>query len=130
LLTGDTVERRADGTLRFHGRTDDIIKSGAYRLGPAEIEAAILRHGDVAECAAIGIPDAIRGEVVAAVVRLRTGSEVDHVGLTAALQHLVRNEVGAHAYPRLVRVVDQLPRTTSNKIDRGAVRRSMLEGAP
>ncbi|MGE0000301.1 MAG: AMP-binding protein, partial [Ilumatobacteraceae bacterium] len=129
LLTGDTVDRRTDGTLRFHGRNDDIIKSGAYRLGPAEIEAAILRHDEVAECAAVGVPDDIRGEVVVAVVRLRTGAEVEHDELTAALQHLVRTEVGAHAYPRLVRVVDELPRTTTNKVDRAAVRRSMLEGA-
>lgn len=128
LLTGDTVHRLPDGTLRFHGRSDDIIKSGAYRLGPAEIEAAMLRHDDVVECAAIGVPDQIRGEVVAAVVRVRDAG-VDRDELTAALQQLVRAGVGAHAYPRVVHVVDQLPKTTTNKVDRAALRRSMPKEA-
>ncbi len=129
LLTGDTVHRNSDDSLQFHGRSDDIIKSGAYRLGPAEIEAAVLRHAAVAECAAIGLPDEIRGEVVAVVVRLgdsRSTDQIDDLG--DELRDLVRSHVGAHAYPRVVHVVDDLPKTTTNKTDRAALRRSLLEG--
>lgn len=130
LLTGDTVHRDRSGSFHFHGRSDDIIKSGAYRLGPAEIEAAVLRHEAVAECAAVGLPDEIRGEVVAVVVHLRTTIPTDHVeGFEDELRALVRGHVGAHAYPRVVRIVDELPKTTTNKIDRATLRRSMLEGA-
>ncbi len=130
LLTGDTVHRDRDGSFHFHGRSDDIIKSGAYRLGPAEIEAAVLRHEAVAECAAIGLPDEIRGEVVAVVVRIDISDLPQSIeSLADELRALVRNHVGAHAYPRVVRVVDELPKTTTNKIDRAALRRSMLEGA-
>src|SRR5690606_20015706 len=64
LLTGDTAHRADDGTLWFHGRGDDIIKSGAYRLGPAEIEAAVLTAPGVLHCAVVGLPDPIRGQVV------------------------------------------------------------------
>lgn len=130
LLTGDTVHRDSNGSLHFHGRSDDIIKSGAYRLGPAEIEAAVLRHEAVAECAAVGLPDEIRGEVVTVVVRLGTAIPTDHVDrFEDELRTLVRGHVGAHAYPRVVRIVDELPKTTTDKIDRAALRRSMLEGA-
>ena len=130
LLTGDTVHRNDDGSLQFHGRSDDIIKSGAYRLGPAEIEAAVLRHTAVAECAAIGLPDEIRGEIVAVVIRLADSWKPDQVDeLGDEVRDLVRSHVGAHAYPRVVHVVNDLPKTTTNKTDRAALRRSLLEGA-
>jgi acetyl-CoA synthetase len=129
LLTGDTVQRDADGTLRFCGRNDDIIKSGAYRLGPAEIEGAVLRVPAVVDCAVVGLPDPIRGEVVSAVVVLEAGAtEAD---VDEQIRASVRQTVGAHAYPRRIIVVDGLPRTTTNKVDRAALRASLrAEGAP
>jgi len=126
LRTGDTVHADADGILYFHGRADDIIKSGAYRIGPAEIEAVILRHDAVAECAVVGLPDAVRGQTVTALVRLREGSEPSDE-LAAELQAAVRGTVGAHAYPREVRFLDELPKTSTGKVDRASLRRE-LEG--
>ena len=124
LLTGDTAQINDDGTLSFHGRNDDIIKSGAYRLGPAEIEAAVLRSPAVKECAVIGLPDPVRGQIVSAIVVLRDG-EVASDGLSAQIRDLVRESVGAHAYPRDVRYVEELPRTTTNKVDRATLRKAL-----
>ena len=127
LLTGDTAHRADDGTLWFHGRGDDIIKSGAYRLGPAEIEAAVLTAPGVLHCAVVGLPDPIRGQVVTAAVELAPGVDGDDA-LADAIRDRVRSAVGAHAYPRIVRFVDRLPRTTTGKIDRATVR-TELAGA-
>ena len=124
LLTGDTVQQRSDGTLLFSGRNDDIIKSGAYRLGPAEIEGAVLAVPEVAECAVVGLPDPIRGQVVTAVVTLRAGAVADD-DLSEAIRRSVRDTVGAHAYPRCIRVLDTLPRTITNKVDRASLRASL-----
>lgn len=121
LLTGDTAHVDERGQFHFHGRNDDIIKSGGYRLGPAEIEAAVLAHSAVADCAVVGLPDSARGEVVTAYVRLHDGVRPDD-GLARALQDQVRARVGAHAYPREVVFVPTLPRTTTGKVDRGRLR--------
>jgi acetyl-CoA synthetase len=129
LLTGDTAHRD-DGVLYFHGRSDDIIKSGAYRLGPAEIEAAIRKSPLVEDCAVVGLPDPIRGEIVSAAVTLRPGAAASPE-LTAELRSLVRSSVGAHAYPRDVRYLDTLPKTTTGKVDRTTLRASLIaEGSP
>ncbi|HEY9472889.1 MAG TPA: AMP-binding protein [Mycobacteriales bacterium] len=122
LLTGDTAHADEQGQLYFHGRSDDIIKSGGYRIGPAEIEAVILSHPSVAECAVVGLPDPVRGHAVTAFVRLRDGAEGTDA-LTAELQHQVRTTVGAHAYPRVARYVPDLPRTSTGKVDRASLRR-------
>lgn len=121
LLTGDSAQADADGNLYFHGRGDDIIKSGGYRIGPAEIEAALLRHPGVAECAAIGVPDPARGQAVKAYVVLATGFEPTE-DLATQLRALARGRVGAHAYPRQISYVPALPRTTTGKVDRRALR--------
>jgi len=121
LLTGDTAHVDERGQFYFHGRNDDIIKSGGYRLGPAEIEAAVLANAAVADCAVVGLPDSARGEVVTAYVRLHDGVRPDDE-LTRALQDQVRARVGAHAYPREVVFVPALPRTTTGKVDRGRLR--------
>jgi acetyl-CoA synthetase len=121
LLTGDTAHADGRGQVYFHGRVDDLIKSGGYRLGPAEVEAAILRHPDVAECAVVGLPDPARGQAVTAFVRLR-GTAADGQQLTRQLQTLVRDAVGAHAYPRAVHYVTDLPRTSTGKVNRAALR--------
>lgn len=124
LLTGDTAHRNSDGTMYFHGRNDDIIKSGAYRLGPAEIEAAVLRAPDVVACAVIGLPDPVRGEIVSAVVELAAGATPNDAR-EAAIVDLVRSTVGAHAYPRDIRYIERLPRTTTGKVDRASLRTSI-----
>ncbi|HKN95486.1 MAG TPA: AMP-binding protein [Pseudonocardiaceae bacterium] len=125
LLTGDTAHADESGQLFFHGRDDDLIKTGGYRLGPAEIESALLAHPAVAECAVIGVPDAARGEVVAAHVRLRPDVVPDEE-LTQALRDAVRRRVGAHAVPRSVVYVDALPRTSTGKVDRAGLRASAV----
>jgi len=125
LHTGDTVHADAEGLLHFHGRADDIIKSGAYRIGPAEVEAVILRHAAVAECAVVGLPDPVRGQTVTAIVRLRDGAvAADELG--GELQVAVRNAVGAHAYPREIRYVEALPKTSTGKVDRASLRRELV----
>jgi acetyl-CoA synthetase len=122
LRTGDTAHADERGQIFFHGRSDDLIKSGAYRIGPAEVEAALLLDESVAECAVVGLPDAARGEIVTAFVRLREG--VADEQLTLRLQQRVRVKVGAHAYPRDVRYLGELPRTSSGKVDRAGLKRS------
>jgi acetyl-CoA synthetase len=126
LLTGDTVHRDDRGQLHFHGRADDLIKSGGYRIGPAEVEAALLLDDTVLECAVVGMPDPVRGQAVTAFVRLRAGAIGDDA-LAARLRDLVRTRAGAHAYPRDIRYVDELPLTSTGKIDRAALRRGREE---
>lgn len=121
LLTGDAGRRDAQGQIYFQGRTDDLIKSGGYRIGPAEVEAAIMLNPAVVECAAIAVPDPVRGQAVAAFVIL-ADPDAGTPLLTARLQNQVRKKVGAYAYPRAVFFVDTLPRTAAGKIDRGALR--------
>ncbi|MEO7126611.1 MAG: AMP-binding protein [Nakamurella sp.] len=127
LLTGDAAHADAHHQIYFHGRTDDIIKSGGYRIGPAEIEAALMANPAVVECAAIGVPDPVRGQAVAAFVKL-ADDVVDTDALTKQLQELVRARVGAYAYPRIVFYVNSLPRTTAGKIDRKALRHESAQG--
>jgi acetyl-CoA synthetase len=124
LLTGDAAHQDEHRQIHFHGRTDDIIKSGGYRIGPAEIEAAVMTNPEVAECAAIGVADPVRGQAVAVFVQLADGwSGTDT--LTTQLQTSVRAQVGAYAYPRIVTYVPALPRTTAGKVDRNALRRDV-----
>ncbi|HZR63034.1 MAG TPA: AMP-binding protein, partial [Xanthobacteraceae bacterium] len=103
------------------GRADDVIKSSAYRIGPFEVESAILHHPAVAEAAVVGKPDALKGHIVKAYVTLRPGQRAGAT-LTADIQDLVRRMVGDHAYPREVEVVDSLPKTESGKIQRFKLR--------
>ena len=98
-----------------------MIKSSGYRIGPFEVESALLTHPAVAEAAVIGQPDAMRGQVVKAVVVLRPG----HVGsdsLTEELVETVKRTVGKHQFPRIVQYVDALPKTETGKIQRFALR--------
>ena len=123
LLTGDVGHTDDQHQIYFHGRADDLIKSGGYRIGPAEVEAAILLNPVIAECAVIGTPDPVRGQVVTAYAQLIEG-EHGTEALTEALQLQVRKKVGAHAYPRTVTYVSSLPRTTTGKVDRNALRKA------
>lgn len=121
LLTGDSGEVDATGVFTFHGRADDLIKSGGYRIGPAEIEAALFTHPGVEQCAAVGVPDPVRGQEVVAFVVLASGTEPAD-DLTSDLQARVRAQVGAHAYPRRIEYVAGLAMTSTGKVDRKALR--------
>jgi len=119
--TGDYVREDDDGTLWFEGRGDDIIVSAGYRIGPYEVESALVSHPAVAEAAAISSPDPERGSVVRAIVVLRGGSPSD--GLAQELQEHVKRVTAPYKYPRIVEFADELPKTASGKIKRAELRR-------
>ena len=121
--TGDMAWRDEDGYYWFEGRIDDVIKSSGYRIGPFEVESALMTHPAVVECAITGVPDDIRGMVVKATVVL--GKEwKDKVGdaLIQELQQHVKRETAPYKYPRIIEFVDELPKTISGKIRRVEIR--------
>ncbi len=120
--TGDRVTEDADGYLHFEGRTDDLIISSGYRIGPFEVESALVAHPAVAEAAVVAFPDLERGSVVRAVVVLRAG-ERPSASLARALQEHCRRMTAPYKYPRIVDFVDALPTTPSGKIRRAELRR-------
>lgn len=121
LHTGDLARFDEDGYFYFVGRNDDVISSAGYRIGPADIEDALHSHEQVALAAAVGVPDAVRGEVVKAFVVLVEGAEPsDRLG--QELQALVRERVGGHAYPREVVYLSELPMTSTGKVRRADLR--------
>jgi acyl-coenzyme A synthetase/AMP-(fatty) acid ligase len=119
--TGDHVRRDADGYLWFEGRLDDVILSAGYRIGPFEVESALLEHPSVVEAAAVAAPDEERGAVVRAVVVLRDGWEPGRA-LATELQEHVKQATAPYKYPRIVEFASELPKTTSGKIKRAALR--------
>jgi acetyl-CoA synthetase len=119
--TGDRVTADEDGFLYFVGRTDDVIISAGYRIGPFEVESALVAHPAVAEAAVVAAPDAERGSVVRAVVVLSEGYEPS-AELTLALQDHVKAQTAPYKYPRRVDYAAELPKTTSGKIRRAALR--------
>ncbi|HUA50106.1 MAG TPA: AMP-binding protein [Solirubrobacteraceae bacterium] len=119
--TGDRVTRDEDGYLYFEGRTDDLIISAGYRIGPFEVESALVSHAAVAEAAVVAAPDEERGAVVRAVVVLRDGF-VPGQDLVAELQEHVKHETAPYKYPRIVDFADELPKTASGKIQRAKLR--------
>ena len=121
IIAGDLAQRDNAGYFWFEGRADDVIKSSAYRIGPFEVESAILHHPAVAEAAVVGKPDARKGHIVKAFVTLRSEA-TPGPALTKEIQDIVRRMVGDHAYPREVAVVDSLPKTESGKIQRFKLR--------
>ncbi len=119
--TGDRVAADEDGYLYFEGRTDDLIISAGYRIGPFEVESALVSHGAVAEAAVVAAPDDERGAVVRAVVVLRDGfSPSDE--LVTELQDHVKHETAPYKYPRIVDFAPELPKTTSGKVQRAVLR--------
>ena len=120
-VSGDIGYRDSAGDLYFVGRDDDIISSAGYRIGPTEIENALTLHPSVAECAVVASPDALRGEVVKAVVVLRPGRLGDDA-LASELQDHVKRQIAPYKYPRKVEFVGALPRTVSGKISRRLLR--------
>jgi acyl-coenzyme A synthetase/AMP-(fatty) acid ligase len=118
--TGDYVAEDEDGYLWFEGRGDDVIISAGYRIGPFEVESALLTHPAVAEAAVVSAPDPERGSVVRAVVVLRDGEPGPE--LAGALQEHVKGVTAPYKYPRIVEFADSLPKTSSGKIRRAALR--------
>jgi acetyl-CoA synthetase len=127
LRTGDLARQDADGYFWYQGRNDDLIKSAGYRIGPAEVEDALVTHPDVAEAAVIGSPDPQRGTIVKAYVRLRQGV-APSASLVRDLQDCVKHNLAAYKYPRAIEFVDEFPLTSSGKIRRAELRRRDLEG--
>jgi acetyl-CoA synthetase len=115
------VREDDDGYLWFEGRTDDVIISAGYRIGPFEVESALVSHPAVAEAAAVGAPDEERGQVVRAVVVLRDGHEGGDA-LAAELQDHVKGLTAPYKYPRIVEFAEALPKTASGKVKRAALR--------
>lgn len=118
--TGDLVSEDEDGYLWFEGRADDVIVSSGYRIGPFEVESALVSHPAVAEAAAVSSPDPERGSVVRAVVVLRGGTPGE--AMARELQEHVKRETAPYKYPRIVEFAEELPKTTSGKIRRAALR--------
>jgi acetyl-CoA synthetase len=121
VRTGDLAVRDADGYYFYRGRTDDLIKSAGFRIGPAEIENCLASHPAVADCGVIGIPDPARGQVVKAFVLLRSPPS-DAGALERELRDHVRARLGGYKAPRVFAFVDALPVTTSGKVSRKALR--------
>jgi acetyl-CoA synthetase len=117
MRTGDLARQDEDGYFWYQGRIDDLILTSGHRVGPAEVEDTLLSHPTVAEAAVIPRPDAGRGQIVVALVRLREGVDGNDV-LKSELQQWVKRELAAYKYPRVVRFVTEFPLTSSGKISR------------
>jgi acetyl-CoA synthetase len=121
FVTGDRGMADADGYIYHRGRHDDVINSSGYRIGPSEVEDAILTHSAVAEAAVVGVPDAARGEIVMAFVVLQPGVTGDDA-LVRDLQDAVKTITAPYKYPRSIRFVGELPKTLTGKIQRNVLR--------
>ena len=121
LRTGDIGRRDGQGHFWYQGRGDDVITSAGYRIGPAEIEDCLLRHPAIAMAAAIGVPDALRTEIVKACIVLKPGV-APGPELAREIQHHVRTRLAAHEYPREVEFLDALPLTATGKVMRRELR--------
>lgn len=119
--TGDTAWRDEDGYYWFVGRTDDVIKSSGYRIGPFEVESALLEHPAVLECAVTAIPDELRGQIVKATIVLTSGYEPSE-NLAKEIQDFVKKTTAPYKYPRAIEFVPELPKTISGKIRRVEIR--------
>lgn len=123
--TGDVAWRDEDGYFWFVGRMDDVIKSSGYRIGPFEVESALMTHPAVVECAVTGVPDDIRGQLVKATIVLALdykNKADDH--LKHEIQVHVKNVTAPYKYPRIIEFVDELPKTISGKIKRAEIRKN------
>ncbi|MEI7502627.1 MAG: AMP-binding protein [Paludibacter sp.] len=121
--TGDVAWRDEDGYYWFVGRTDDVIKSSGYRIGPFEVESALMTHPAVVECAITGIPDEIRGQIVKATIILANEYK-EKAGelLIKEIQDHVKSVTAPYKYPRIIQFVEELPKTISGKIRRAEIR--------
>jgi acetyl-CoA synthetase len=120
--TGDQAKSDADGYLWYQGRSDDVIKSAGYRIGPAEIESCLVKHPAVMNAAVIGKPDAVRGAVVKAFIVLQAGFSGNQKLIEDIQQH-VRGRLAPYEYPREIEFIDALPMTTTGKVQRKELRK-------
>jgi 2-aminobenzoate-CoA ligase len=116
-LTGDAAYMDNDGYVFFKARTDDLILSSGYNIGAPEVEAAVLQHPDVAECAVVGVPDPDRGQAVKAFVVLKPGAAANDA-LVHGIQDFVKATIAPYKYPRVVEFVAALPKTDTGKLQR------------
>ncbi|MFC1690925.1 acetate--CoA ligase [Nanoarchaeota archaeon] len=116
-LTGDKAKKDADGYILFVGRADDVIKTAGHRVGPYEVESALIEHPSIAEAGVIGKPDETYGEIIKAFVVLRPGAKKADVTMEN-VKHFMKDKLAGHAYPKEVEVVKSLPKTRSGKIMR------------
>ena len=121
MITGDLGEQDEDGFLWFHGRTDDVITSSGYRIGPTEIEDCLLKSPAVQLAAVIGVPDETRTELIKAFIVVSENTDPTDA-LAESLKELVRENLAKHEVPRLIEFVDSLPMTTTGKIMRRTLR--------
>ncbi len=126
--TGDTAWRDADGYYWFVGRNDDVIKCSGYRIGPFEVESALMEHPSVLECAVTAVPDPTRGQIVKATIVLAKGF-IPSESLTKELQNHVKHTTAPYKYPRAIEYVEELPKTVSGKIMRTAIRARDMQNA-
>ena len=122
-VTGDRARMDEDGYFWFEGRSDDIIISSGYTIGPFEVEDALTKHPAVRECAVVASPDAVRGNIVKAFIVLREPARQTEEGLVKDLQEHVKTLTAPYKYPRKIEFVDELPKTASGKIMRVELRR-------
>ena len=120
-VTGDTAIKDADGFIWYQGRADDVIKTAGERVGPFEVESALVAHPAVAEAGVIGKPDAVRGQIIKAFVALRKGYQPSEQ-LKKEIADFVKNNLAAHAAPREIDFVEKVPKTRSGKIMRRVLR--------
>jgi acetyl-CoA synthetase len=120
--TGDQAKMDEDGYLWYQGRSDDVIKSAGYRIGPAEIESCLVKHPAVLNAAVIGKPDATRGAIVKAFIVLQPGHPPS-ASLIEQIQTHVRGRLAPYEYPREIEFIDALPMTTTGKVQRKELRR-------
>ena len=120
-ITGDTFSRDGDGYFWYHARSDDMIISSGYNIAAPEVEEALLKHSDVAECAVVGVPDEARGSLVKAYVVLADAVPAS-AGKRRELQDFAKAEIAPYKYPRAVEFVDTLPRTATGKLQRFRLR--------
>jgi acetyl-CoA synthetase len=123
--TGDMGCRDADGWIHFQGRSDDLIKTSGYRVGPAEVEASVMEVPGAAACAVIGVPDPERGEAIKAFVKVLPGHAPGD-DLARRIQAHVKSRLAAHEYPREIEFLDDFPATVTGKIQRRELREAEL----
>ena len=125
--TGDVVYYDEDGYLWFVSRIDDVIKTSGYRVGPFEVESALMTHPAVLECAITAVPDEIRGQIVkATIVLTEEYKDKASESLVKELQAHVKKETAPYKYPRIIEFIDELPKTISGKVRRAAIRQGDL----
>jgi len=120
-LTGDTFMQDEEGRFHFVARADDMIVSGGYNIAGPEVEAALLQHADVAECAVVAAADTERGQIVSAYVVLRAGVAGD-AACVKRLQDHVKAVIAPYKYPRAVKFIEALPKTQTGKVQRFRLR--------